>query len=123
MPSSSLRTARRARLRPSHRRWLRFAALSTFAMVGCADGLLQSDRVPSELQLDSDDVLATEGDRLEIRVTVLDQHGQPYAQLPHFGLPQWSISYQDIARQDGPAIAAVGPGQTPATPPPHRPVP
>jgi hypothetical protein len=74
------------------RSWLLAAALVGGA---CSDFATVSDRVPESLIIEPADTLITRGDRAPLRVTVLDQHGEPFSSNPSWASPQWSFSEPD----------------------------
>jgi hypothetical protein len=63
-----------------------------FLLVGCGDLALQPDRVPTSLSVAPADTLLTEGDQARLRVTVLDQDGHPFASVPSWAPPRWTVS-------------------------------
>ncbi|MBT4914775.1 MAG: hypothetical protein HON08_15395, partial [Gemmatimonadales bacterium] len=74
------------------RSWLLAAALVGGA---CSDFATVSDRVPESLIIEPADTLITQGDRAPLRVTVLDQDGEPFSSNPSWATPQWSFSEPD----------------------------
>jgi hypothetical protein len=73
----------------SSRTWFLAAALVVGA---CSDLATVPDRVPESLIIEPADTLITQGDRAPLRVTVLDQDGEPFPSLPSWAPPQWEFS-------------------------------
>ncbi len=71
------------------------------ASVGCGDLALVPVRIPSSLTLSPADTLLTQGDQVQFRVTVLDQHGEPMDGLPPWARPAWSSSDLDAVYVSG----------------------
>jgi hypothetical protein len=69
--------------------WFLIAALATGA---CSDLASVPDRVPESLTIEPADTLITQGDRAPLRLTVLDQNGDPFPSLPSWAPPQWEFS-------------------------------
>lgn len=62
------------------------------SMGACADLATEPDRVPSALSVAPTDTLITQGEAAQLRVTVLDQDGEPMGAYPSWAPPAWSIS-------------------------------
>jgi hypothetical protein len=60
------------------------------ALSACGDLALGPDREPTSMTLSPEDTLLTEGDIAELRLTVLDQDGNPFPGVPSWALPTWS---------------------------------
>jgi hypothetical protein len=58
----------------------------------CSDFALEPDRVPTKLILEPADTLITQGDQAKMRVTVLDQDGEPFPVVPSWAPPRWTPS-------------------------------
>ena len=91
------------------RTWLLAAALVVGA---CADLAMAPDRIPESLSIEPADTLVTQGDRVPLRVTVLDQDGEPFPTLPSWAPPRWSFSDPGavIVAPDG-SLEGVGGGE------------
>lgn len=88
--------------------------LAAALLAGCGDLLLETERVPTRLELSSSTVTVTEGSPVPLTVTVLDQHGKPFDRVPGWAGPAWSFSTPGVELRDG-ALVAVEPGGTEAT--------
>lgn len=85
---------------------------AAFVLSSCSDLALEPDRVPDKLIVEPSDTLITQGDRAQLRVTVLDQDGQPFPVLPTWALPRWTASHPEaltIAPDGG--LEALGGGE------------
>jgi hypothetical protein len=58
----------------------------------CSDLASVPDRVPDSMIIEPADTLITQGDRAPLRVTVLDQNGDPFPSIPSWAPPEWSFS-------------------------------
>lgn len=90
------------------------AALLLLALPSCADLAVEPGRVPTTLALDASEVTLTQGDPVALRVTVLDQNGDPIA-TPGWAEPTWASSNSHVVRVRDGGASAHGPGQAVAT--------
>lgn len=67
------------------------AALA-LALSACADLAMEPDQIPSALSIAPKDTLITQGAAAQLRITVLDQDGEPMDGYPSWAPPRWSIS-------------------------------
>ncbi|MFW6205736.1 MAG: M66 family metalloprotease, partial [Gemmatimonadota bacterium] len=93
-------------------------ALLLLALTGaaCSDFGTEPDRYPAEIRVAPDTVLLTHGETTTLEVTVLDQDGVPYDEVPPWAGPSWNLTdpgLLDVA-PDGLATT-LGPGQVVAT--------
>lgn len=96
-------------------RSLPLLSMSVLALAGCGDLLLESERTPTSIRLDSTVVTVAEGKAVPLTVTVLDQNGKPFDRVPGWSGPVWSFSDPSRAGvQDG-KVVALQPGRTQAT--------
>jgi len=85
---------------------------ATLALGSCSDLALEPDRVPEELIVEPSDTLITQGDRAQLRVTVLDQDGQPFPVLPSWAPPRWTASHpEDLTIAPDGSMEALGGGE------------
>ena len=82
------------------------------ATAACSDFATTSDRVPDALLLEPFDTLVTQGDEAPLRLTVLDQNGEPFPSIPLWASPQWQFSEPEavVVGPDG-RLEAVGGGE------------
>ncbi|HEY0020906.1 MAG TPA: hypothetical protein VGC13_31685 [Longimicrobium sp.] len=90
------------------------AALLLPLAAACSDLFMESERIPTSLELSSSRVTTVQGERVEIGVTVLDQVGQPFERLPGWAAPRWtSENGAVVVDEDG--LLAAEPGQAHVT--------
>jgi hypothetical protein len=97
------------------RRVSRSALILCASLAACADLSTRPERVPSSLVLEPAILTVTEGDPVEVGITVLDQHGSPFESLPSWATHHWSVSDATAVGLEGSGLTAVGPGQSIAT--------
>ena len=95
------------------RRMLSAALLVPLA--ACSDLFMEAERIPTSLVLQDTVVTTVQGQRVQIPVTVLDQNGQPFTELPAWALPTWSTASVATVAAEGNELVAVSSGQTMAT--------
>ncbi len=85
---------------------------AAFVLSACSDLALEPDRLPDKLIVEPSDTLITQGDRAQLRVTVLDQDGEPFPVLPTWAPPRWTASHPDALTiaPDG-TLEALGGGE------------
>jgi hypothetical protein len=64
-------------------------------MAGCGDLAMEADRVPGSLTVAPLDTLILQGEGAQLRVTVLDQDGEPFQSYPSWAPPRWTPSDSD----------------------------
>lgn len=90
------------------------AALLLPLAAACSDLFMESERVPTSLELSTSRVTTIEGQRVEIGVTVLDQVGQRFERLPRWAAPLWTSDGGAVV-VDGDGLLAAQPGQAHVT--------
>lgn len=85
-------------------------------LAACSDLFMDAERIPTSVTLADSVVTTVQGQRVEIPVTVLDQNGRPFDDLPAWAAPVWTSSSdgtvgvedgQLVARSSGEARATV----------------
>jgi hypothetical protein len=71
------------------------------AVAGCGDLVMEPDRVPGSITVAPLDTLILQGEGAQLRVTVLDQDGDPFPSYPSWAPPRWTPS--------DPAAVAISP--------------
>ena len=89
-------------------------ALASVALAGCGDLLPDSNRVPTSLRLERDTVTVLQGDTAGLRVTVLDQNGEPFDRIPSWAGPVWTVEGGAVL-SSGASIVGVAPGEARGT--------
>jgi hypothetical protein len=64
-------------------------------MAGCGDLAMEAERVPGSLTVAPLDTLILQGEGAQLRVTVLDQDGEPFQSYPSWAPPRWTPSDSD----------------------------
>jgi hypothetical protein len=90
------------------------ATTAAVLLAGCGDLLAPADRVPTAVAFEESVVTVTEGEPVELRPYVVDQHGQRIDRLPVWTEFGWSSSNPSVFNP-GPDFTAGGPGQAIAT--------
>jgi len=67
------------------------------AVGGCADLVIDPDRVPATLVISPADTALIVGDRAQFGVTVLDQNGDPLGPWPTWTAPEWATANAQAA--------------------------
>jgi hypothetical protein len=78
----------------------------------CSDLSSVPDRVPESMVIEPGDTLVTQGDPAPLRVTILDQDGEPFPSVPSWAPPIWEFSDPSAVRvADDGSLEAVGGGE------------
>lgn len=82
-------------------------------VAGCSDFATEPDRRPAALRITPDTILVTAGEAVAFGVTVLDQNGDPYEQIPSWSPPLWSSSDAGLLQVSEDGIGHTGaPGKS-----------
>jgi hypothetical protein len=84
-------------------------------LAACSDLFMDAERIPTTLVLQDSVVTTVQGQRLQIPVTLLDQNGRPFEELPRWAQPSWTTADSGAITALGREIFAVGSGQGIAT--------
>jgi hypothetical protein len=85
------------------------------SLAACSDLFMEAERIPTSLVLQDTVVTTVEGQRVEIGLTVLDQNGEAFEELPAWAAPTWTTATQGPVQVEGSELVAVSSGQTRAT--------
>jgi hypothetical protein len=92
-----------------------FALLAVGGLSACGDLMAPADRIPTRVVFEEDVVTVTEGEVVDLRPYVVDQHGQRFDRLPVWADFSWTSTDQAVF---DPAVMdwrAAGPGLARAT--------
>lgn len=93
----------------SRRIWPLFVA---FLAGACSDFATVPDRIPETLVIEPADTVVMQGDLAPLRLTVLDQDGNPFPPVPSWAPPAWSFSERDAVTVNPQGeLEAVGGGE------------
>jgi hypothetical protein len=85
------------------------------SVAACSDLFMDAERIPTSLQLADSVVTTIQGRRVEIPVTVLDQNGRPFENLPAWAAPRWTTNSPGTVGVDGDELVAMSSGEARAT--------
>jgi hypothetical protein len=93
---------------------LMIALLSIPGLItGCSDLALGPDLYPATIRLVPFDTVLTEGEQGTIRLTLIDQRGDRYPDIPFWGRARWSVlEPQIVAVESGGSFQALASGKT-----------
>ncbi|HEX6912134.1 MAG TPA: hypothetical protein VF142_17155, partial [Longimicrobium sp.] len=84
-------------------------------LAACSDLFMDAERIPTSVVLADSVVTTVQGQRVEIPVTVLDQNGRPFEDLPAWAMPVWTSSSDGTVGVEGSQLVARGSGEARAT--------
>jgi hypothetical protein len=102
-------------VKPTMSRFSVAVLLASLPLSGCGDLLLESERVPSSIRLESKVATVVEGSPVPLTATVLDQHGNPFERVPGWAGPVWSSANSSLVGVQEGGLMALQPGATSAT--------
>jgi len=112
--AASTTTFRRMRIEKFSTSTLLMVALFSISGLigGCSDLALEPDLYPATIRLAPFDTVLTEGERGAISLTLTDQHGDRYPDIPFWGRARWSvIEPQIVAVENGGSFQALASGR------------
>jgi hypothetical protein len=91
------------------------ALLAAGGLTACGDLMAPADRVPTRVVFEEDVVTVTEGDVVDLRPYVVDQHGQRFDRLPVWADFSWTSTNKAVFDPVSVDWRAAGPGLARAT--------